>query len=132
MDRKTVRRYVAAAGAAGVERGGGDDQLSDELIGAVVEAVRPHRTDGRGEAWRSLGAQHDQLTAWVKGGLTTVKFHELLARQGVAVPLRATQRYVAEVCGRTRGQGPTVKRPGCDGVSGAWNYIDVIRKDEVP
>jgi len=30
-------------------------------------------------------------------------------REGVALPLRTVQRYVAEVCGRTRGQGPTVR-----------------------
>jgi hypothetical protein len=46
VDRKTVRRYVAAAVSVGVERGGGVDQLSDVLIGMVGEAVRPLRCDG--------------------------------------------------------------------------------------
>jgi hypothetical protein len=55
LDRKTIRRYVVAAGAAGLVRGGGEDQLSDELIGQVVEVVRPHRIDGHGESWRLLG-----------------------------------------------------------------------------
>ena len=59
VDRKTVRRYVAAAEQLGVVRDGGDGQLSDELIGMVVEAVRPHRRDGHGEAWRLLVAHHD-------------------------------------------------------------------------
>jgi hypothetical protein len=40
MDRKTVRRYVEAAVAAGVDREGGDEQLNDLLLGVVVEAVR--------------------------------------------------------------------------------------------
>jgi hypothetical protein len=40
LDRKTVRRYIDAAVAAGVVRDGGPEQLSDELLGTVVEAVR--------------------------------------------------------------------------------------------
>jgi hypothetical protein len=68
VDRKTVRRYVAAAVAFGVDRDGGVDQLSDVLIGMVVEAVRPHRCDGRGEAWRLLTANHDTVTGWVGDG----------------------------------------------------------------
>ena len=52
FDRKTVRRYVDAAVGLGLVRDGGDEQLTDGFIGLVVEAVRPHRTDGHGEAWR--------------------------------------------------------------------------------
>ena len=52
IDRKTARRYIAAAIELGVDRSGGEEQLSDELIGQVVERVRPHRPDGHGEAWR--------------------------------------------------------------------------------
>ena len=57
VDRKTVRRYVAAAVELGLVRDGGEEQLSDVFVGAVVEAVRPHRVDGRGEAWRLLVGQ---------------------------------------------------------------------------
>jgi hypothetical protein len=46
VDRKTVRRYVHGATELGVVRDGGEGQLTDELIGSVVEAVRPHRSDG--------------------------------------------------------------------------------------
>jgi hypothetical protein len=56
VDRKTVRRYVSAAMSSGLVRDGGDGQLSDVFIGMVVEAVRPHRHDGRGEAWQLLAA----------------------------------------------------------------------------
>ena len=51
VDRKTARRYVAAAQATGVVREGGLGQLSDEVIGQVVEAVRPVRASGHGPAW---------------------------------------------------------------------------------
>jgi transposase len=109
VDRKTARRYVEAAVVLGLDRGGGQDQLSDLFIGQVVEAVRPNRVDGHGEAWRELAGRHDEIRAWVDGDVTGVKIHELLDRRGVRVPLRTVQRYVAEVCGRTRGQGPTVR-----------------------
>jgi len=109
LDRKTVRRYVEAAVVLGLDRHGSEDQLSDEFIGQVVEAVRPHRVDGHGGAWRILSAHHDQIATWVDADLTAVKIHELLERRGIEVPLRTLQRYVAEVCGRTKGQGPTVR-----------------------
>ena len=46
VDRKTARRYVDAAVAAGLVRGGGEQQLTDELVGAVIAAVRPDRRAG--------------------------------------------------------------------------------------
>ena len=42
VDRKTARRYVDAAVAAGLSREAGPDALDDELIGAVT--VRAGRT----------------------------------------------------------------------------------------
>ena len=70
LDRKTVRRYVEAGLALGLDRHGGEDQLTDLFIGQVVEVVRPHRTDGHGEAWRLLAAHHDQIAVWVDDDLT--------------------------------------------------------------
>jgi transposase len=109
LDRKTVRRYVEAAVAVGLDRAEGEDQLTDLFMGRVVEAVRPHRVDGHGRAWRVLVGRHDDIACWVDDDLTAVKIHELLGRRGIWVPLRTVQRYVAEVCGRTRGQGETVR-----------------------
>ena len=43
VDRKTARRYVAAATEVGLARDGGLAQLTDELVGQVAEAVRPLR-----------------------------------------------------------------------------------------
>jgi hypothetical protein len=86
LDRKTVRRYVAAAVELGLVRDGGEEQLSDDFIGSVIEAVRPHRSDGRGEAWGLLVAHHDLVVEWLKKDeLTVRKTHELLARRGVVV-----------------------------------------------
>jgi len=125
LDRKTVRRYVDAAVGLGLARDDSDEQLSDEFIGLVVEAVRPHRTDGHGAAWRQCETQHDQITAWVADDLTAVKITELLSRRGVEIPCRTVQRYVADVCGRTRGRGPTVRV--ADGEPGDELQIDFGR-----
>ena len=124
VDRKTARRYVAAAVAAGLDRDGGVDQLTDELIGTVVAAVRPDRPQGYGSAWEALCANHDRINKWVKDGLTVVKIGDLLARQGVVVPPRTLHRYCAE---RTeyRGRGGTV--PVVDGEPGVECQIDFAR-----
>ena len=124
VDRKTVRRYLAAAEALGLVRDGGEEQLSDELVGSVVEAVRPHRSDGRGEAWRVLVANHELIKGWLKkDGLTVVKVHVLLTRRGVVVPQRTLHRYALEVCDVGRGRRGTTVRVN-DGEPGDECQID--------
>ncbi len=87
VDRKTVGRYVGAARAAGLVRTAGDEQLTDELIGAVCERVRPHLPDGHGAAWATLQANHAQLEAWLKkDGLKVVKAHDLLTARASGSP----------------------------------------------
>ncbi len=102
VDRKTARRYIAAAVELGIDRSGGEEQLTDELIGQVVERVRPHRTDGHGEAWRTLLAEEAQIKTWVKEDLTVTKIGILLARRGVEVPPRTLARFAVERCGAGR------------------------------
>ena len=65
VDRKTARRYVAAAEAAGLVRDGGEDQLSDELIGKVCEAVRLARPGGHGAAWDALVRHEELIRGWI-------------------------------------------------------------------
>jgi hypothetical protein len=109
LDRKTVRRYVKSATELGLVRDGGEAQLTDEFIGSVVEAVRPHRSDGHGQEWRLLVANHDQMKAWLDTEVTAVKVQRLLARRGVVVPRRTVQRYAAEMCGAGRKPASTVR-----------------------
>ena len=106
VDRKTARRYVDAAVAAGLARDGGAGQLSDELVGQVAEAVRP---GGHGQAWEQLEPCRDQIQAWVKQDLTVVNIGVLLERQGVAVPYRTLHRFCAERCGYGRSAATTVR-----------------------
>lgn len=73
VDRKTVRRYVDAAVALGLDRSGGEDQLTDELIGGICEAVRPARPNGHGAAWELLSSHEDAIKAWVDDDHTVAK-----------------------------------------------------------
>ena len=102
VDRKTVRRYVEAAEALGISRDGGEAQLSDELVAAVVEEVRPGRPNGHGEAWAVLESHHDKVKELVDNGLTVVKVGDLLTRRGIVVPERTLWRYCAERCSTGR------------------------------
>lgn len=125
VDRKTARRYVQAAQVAGVVRDGGVGQLSDEVIGQVVAAVRPARPAGHGSAWALLQAEQEQITVWVGKGLTVVKIGDLLARRGVVVPYRTLHRFCVECCGFGRGGGTTVRV--ADGEPGVECQIDFGR-----
>ncbi len=99
VDRKTVRRYVEAAVAAGMDPGGGVEQLGDGLIGAVCGLVRPARPGGHGAAWEALVPHEDQIRTWVQQDLHLTKILELLARRRVAVPYRTLHRFAVERCG---------------------------------
>jgi hypothetical protein len=100
VDRKTARRYVEAAVAAGLVRDGERQQLTDELIGAVIAAVRPVRQQGHGAAWESLLPLEQQIHDWIgKDELQLTNIHGKLARRGVVVPYRTLHRFAVERCG---------------------------------
>jgi hypothetical protein len=132
MDRKTVRRYIDAAVELGLDRAGDEDQLTDLLLGQVVEKVRPHRIDGRGEARRLLDGQRDQLEKWLDTeGLTVVKVHELLERQGVVVPARTLHRYALEELGIGRSVRSSTVRVN-DGEPGDELQVDFGKLGRIP
>jgi transposase len=99
VDRKTARRYVDAAVAAGLDRDSGPGQLSDALIGQVAQVVRPARPGGHSLGWEQLEARHGEILAQVKAGLSVVKIGVLLERQGVVVAYRTLHRFCVERCG---------------------------------
>jgi transposase len=121
VDRKTARRYVEAAQAAGLCRDAGQSALCDELIGAVIAVVRPARPNGHGAAWDLLAARKEEITKWVKDGLSVVKIEVLLTRSGTRVPYRTLHRFASEECGfRARGTSMRV----LDGDPGVECQID--------
>jgi hypothetical protein len=123
VDRKTARSYTNAAALAGLDRGGDLDQLTDELVGEVIEAVRPGRPDGHGQVWEVLCANHDQIVKWVEEDLTVVKIGDLLERRGTAVPQRTLHRYCTQ-CTDYRGRGSAGTVPVVDGEPGVECQID--------
>jgi hypothetical protein len=121
VDRKTARRYVEAAVAAGLARDGGAGQLSDELVGQVAQVVRPARPGGHGRGWERLEACHGEIEAQVKAGLSVVKIGVLLERQGIVVAYRTLHRFCVERCGF----GPTsTTMRVADGEPGAECQVD--------
>lgn len=124
VDRKTARRYVQAAEAAGLVRGGGEGQLTDELIGAVVLAVRPARATGHGPSWEELVPWKGQIRVWVKADLQLRNIHGKLTRRGLVVPYRTLHRFATEHCefGRKR---PTLRV--ADGEPGMECQVDFAR-----
>jgi transposase len=99
VDRKTARRYVAAAQAAGLTREDRFEQVTDEIVGAVVASVRPARPSGHGSAWQQLTEYQQLITEWVEQDLTLVKIATLLGRRGVDVPYRTLHRFAVACCG---------------------------------
>ncbi len=65
VDRKTARRYVDAAVGVGLSREAGLEALTDDLIGAVIAAVRPARPDGHGACWEVLAGREAQIRDWI-------------------------------------------------------------------
>jgi transposase len=129
VDRKTVRRYLDAAEAAGLTQECGPGQLSDELLGTVVAAVRPDRPRGVGTARESLEAHRKQIAAWLKQDLTLAKVHVLLGRRGVVVPYRTLHRYAVTELGFGR-RRPTVRV--ADGRPGEELQVDFGRLGLIP
>jgi hypothetical protein len=99
LDRKTGRRYVDAGLAAELVRDGGEVQLTDATLGAVIEAVRAEGPAGHGAAWEACRAEHDRIKAWLDKDLKLTKVADLLARRGVEVPYRTSHRYARDELG---------------------------------
>jgi len=124
VDVKTAQRYIKAAQEAGLARDGDQSQLTDELLGQVVAAVRPARPAGHGESWEALAPVKAEITGWVKDGLTLVKMHEFLERSGTAVPYRTLARFAAAECGYSSSSRQQVTVPVADGKPGEEVQLD--------
>lgn len=120
---KTAARYIRAAQEAGLARDGGEGQLTDELLGMVVAAVRPARPAGHGQSWDQLGQRKAEIAGWVKDDLTLVKIGEKLQRSGTDVPYRTLARFAAGECGYSSG-GRKATVPVADGEPGRELQVD--------
>jgi hypothetical protein len=121
-DRKTIRRVVDVAVGLGLDRAGGDGQLSDEFLSLVMAALVVRRPDRHGESWAVIAGHHDTIAGWVADQVPVVKMGELLERRGVVVAERTLHRYVAERFGPSLSGSSTVPVADCD--PGAELQID--------
>jgi transposase len=130
VDRKTARRYVEAAVAAGLVRDRGQGQLTDQLLGAVVAVVRPVPAGGHGPAWEALLVEEARIRTWIdKERLQLTNIHGKLARRGIVVPYRTLHRFAVARCGFGR-RRPTVRV--ADGEPGVECQLDFGRLGLVP
>lgn len=129
VDRKTVRRYLAAAAAAGLVRAQAGE-LTDGHIGAVVRGAKAARVDSHGETWAFLTEHREFLDAKIKLKLRLTKVQTLLTRHtGVLVPYATLYRFAAAEFdfGRDR---TTVRVADCE--PGAECQVDYGRMGLVP
>ncbi len=113
VDVKTVRRYVSAAQALGLERGRGEAALTEELLTALLASLHARPGRQRGEAWEHCEAHREFIAQRLAQGLKLSKLRKLLQRHGVQVPYATLHRFaVAELgFGRT---AATVPIADCD------------------
>lgn len=113
FDVKTVRRYVRAAIASGVEQTHGLAALTDELVAAVVTTTQPGTGRPRGDDWSAC----EQHRAFIEGHLERrvrlTKIRKLLLRTGVAIPYQTLRRYALEHL-RFGNAAPTVPVADCE------------------
>jgi transposase len=101
--RSTIRRWVAAATELGWAAA---VQVPDEALARrVAQRMRPEpETRAMGESEAQLGVHQAQIRAWLQPedgsrGLRLSKVHQLLARQGIAVPYSSLHRFATRHCG---------------------------------
>jgi len=90
-DRKTVAKYVAAAGAVGLQTGAAGPL--DEQVAAVLAAVRGSGGGRPGEILDRLTPHREQIAAWLADGLRLTKIHRRLRDHGVTIPYSSLHRF---------------------------------------
>ncbi len=96
VDRKTARKYIAAAEAAGMVPGG--PAVTEERWAELVRDWFPELADTRLRqvTWPAIGAHHDYISEQLKAGVTVTTVHQRLRdERGLAVSIASFRRYVA-------------------------------------
>src|SRR5438552_6871662 len=93
-----------------MRQAGGEAQMTDGLVGEVINAVRPARPGSHGRAWEHLAAHREFIEPRLKDGLGLTKIASLLYRHtGVVVPYRTFHRFCAAELGYRPGRAATVR-----------------------
>lgn len=99
LDPKTVRRYLRVAEERGLVAGGGPEQLTDELVDAVIAELKQPPTHARGDAWATCETHRDFIDAQIKDGLRLTKICKLLRRKGSSPPYATLHRFAVRELG---------------------------------
>ena len=96
MDRKTLRKYIAPAEAAGIAPGGA--AKSEQEWAELVRGWFPQLADTRLRqvTWPAIERHHEYITAQLTAGvrMSTI-WQRLRDEHGLAVSVQSLRRYVA-------------------------------------
>ncbi len=113
VDRKTLRKYIAPAEAAGIVPGG--PAKSEEEWAELVRGWFPQLADTRLRqvTWPAISAHHDYIVEQLKAGVRMSTIHQRLRDEhGLAVSVQSFRRYVtANLPEETRRSQVTVWDP---------------------
>jgi transposase len=96
IDRKTIRKYVAPAVAAGLHPGGAPVAASDwaELVRGWFPGLVDTRL--RQVTWPEIGRHHETIRQLLAAGVTQATIHQRLRDEhGLAASVASLRRYVA-------------------------------------
>lgn len=97
IDRKTVARYVQAAGAIGLVRGGAPP--SDEQIAAVRQHLMGELAPALSAEMQALAPHREQIRAWLTADqLRLTKIYRRLREQHVDVSYSTLYRFARAQC----------------------------------
>jgi transposase len=96
-DRKTIAKYVTAAVALGLQRGG--PSPTEEQAAAVLAAVRATSGGRPADVPDRLAPHREQIASWLADGLRLTKIYRRLRAQGVAVPYSSLHRFAQRSLG---------------------------------
>nr|WP_300610179.1 hypothetical protein [Trebonia sp.] len=120
VDAKTVRRYVAAAEAAGMAPGG--PPVAGEQWRALARQWFPQiaGTGIRQVSWREIAVHHDRIAALVGVVPVSVIHQRLAGEQGLEASVASVRRYVrAHFPDGPRPREVRMARPPCAAVAEA-------------
>ena len=113
VDRKTARKYIAAAEAAGMRPGG--PAVTEERWAELVREWFPELADTRLRqvTWPAIEAHHEYIREQLEAGVTVTTVHQRLRdERGLAVSIASFRRYVtANLPEETRRSQVKVLRP---------------------
>jgi predicted transcriptional regulator len=96
VDRKTLRKYIAPAEAAGIAPGG--PAKTAEEWAELVRLWFPRLADTRLRqvTWPAIGEHHDYICEQLQAGVTVSTIYQRLRdERGLAVSVASLRRYVA-------------------------------------